>query len=252
MVALASLCLAPIDADLSSVTASFFGKIAETTISRHYLRHRGKPAFFPLSTTDFEDITAGWRNVELYLAFLKMNNPKLSVSQLLDMRKSLRSEKGSLTKIPDIMTHDGELREFYEIKPNNPDGVTKGVDKIANIKAFLDFFGLRSYGAGIGWKPDTKILLFEGHLPELLPTMSIPVKIKVFFHFKWLVPGLVVYEICVEPDLALEELVIKAIAAAIVLVIVFGPEILAAIAAAGEVLIPILTGAGGALVPATN
>ena len=67
--------------------------------------------------------------------------------------------------------------------------------------------------------------------------MSIPIKIKVFFHFKLVSLGLIVYDICVEPELALEELAIKAIAAAIVLVIVFGPEILAGIAAGGGELI---------------
>ena len=45
MVALTSLCMAPSEAQIESVTAGLFGKIAETTISRHYLKHRGKPQY---------------------------------------------------------------------------------------------------------------------------------------------------------------------------------------------------------------
>src|SRR5215472_15037090 len=119
MAALASLCMAPSTTGVSETVFKMFGHPAAGTIGNHYLRTRNKKFFFPLSTTDFEDFTAGWRNIELYLTFLKLNNPRLSASQLLDMRKSLGAEKGSLLKVPDLMTHDGDLREFYEIKPNS-------------------------------------------------------------------------------------------------------------------------------------
>jgi hypothetical protein len=244
--------MAPGQSGVSKTVSDLFGAAAAGTIGNHYLRTRGKQLFFPLSDTDFEDFTAGWRNVELYLAFLKLKNPGLSISQLLKMRESLISEKGSLLKVPDIMTHDGGRREFYEIKPNNPDGLRDAVDKIASIKAFLDFFGLSAYQGGVLYAPNVKMQLFSGYLPDLLPVaiMQVPVRINVYFHFFAVPPGVILYEICVDAETALEEMLLRAIAAAIILVILFGGEILAGIAAGAEEIFGGVE--AGELIPALN
>src|SRR5688572_19344146 len=109
-------CLAPSEF-LTPQAASAFGLVAEALVAKDYLENVGRTSFFPLSQTDFLDISIGFGNVALYIAFLKANNPSLSASQLLFM-----SSQGG-TKVPDLMTHDAPRRtEFYEVKPNSFDG----------------------------------------------------------------------------------------------------------------------------------
>src|SRR5262249_46296469 len=104
-----------------------------------------------------------------------------------------------------------------------PDGLSNGITKISNIGAFMSFFGL-PYRPGVAWSPNTRVLLFKGIMFEI--------EVKVFFHFFRIQPGLIVYEICIEAGVAIEDIVAKLIVGSVVLMIVFGPEILAAAAAA--------------------
>src|SRR5262245_53558253 len=114
-------CFAPSEV-VSSGDASAFGLIAEQFVGRDYLQRVGRSAFFPASTIDFQDISSGFGNVTLLISFLKTNNPHLTASKLLVM-----SAEFALVKVPDLMTHDPPRRtEFYEIKPNSPDGRFEG------------------------------------------------------------------------------------------------------------------------------
>ena len=109
---------------------SIAGELAGGMIQTDWHAHLGRTGVFPLSKKDFADFTAGFANMTLYTAFLKANNPQLSVSQLLKMRvKGIR-------KIPDFCTHDSPKRlDFYEVKPDSRDGRADGEQKIAEIDA---------------------------------------------------------------------------------------------------------------------
>lgn len=125
--------------------------------------------------------------------------------------------------MPDLLTDDGTITEFYEIKPNSPSGIVDGIEKVTKIGALMGFFNL-PYVPGTKFNSDKKVLIFKGIMFEI--------EVKVFFHFFRLQAGLIVYDICVEAGVAIEDIVAKAIIGAIVLIVVFGPEILAAAAAA--------------------
>jgi hypothetical protein len=169
------------------VTASAFGLIAETFISAKYLTHRGKSAWFPVSGTDFLDISVGFGNSALYIAFLKANNSHVSISHLLALSAA------GLLKIPDMCTHDSAVEEFYEIKPNSYSGRFAGRVKVAAIQALNSRLSL-PYTQGVRWGPDDHFVIFDG--------MFMGAKVKVTFHFFKIHAGLIVYELCIEGELA--------------------------------------------------
>ena len=179
-------CLAPSEFLKSAMTVAI-GAAAETFIEADYLQNVRRTSYFPRSTIDFADFSHGFGNTVLYIAFLKTNNPGLSVSQLAAI-----SGAGDL-KIPDIMTHDLARRtEFYEIKPNSVDGRFAGPTKIALIGAALASQGL-PHRAGIQYTPNKRIRFFKG--------APLGHSMEIFFHFERTAPGLIVYEFCVEGDL---------------------------------------------------
>jgi hypothetical protein len=177
------------------------------------------PTVFPVSTKDFVDFSHGFGNTPLVIAFLKANNPSLSVSQM-----AVLSAAG-LLKIADIITHDPPFRtEFYEIKPNSVDGVPAGRIKVASIGALMAKFPL-PYLPGTQYARDTKIKIFTGN-----PLGS---RLEICFHFMWIQPGLIVYEICAEGDL--EELGLKGLVAIMAATLV-------------TLMVEILAGLGGIII----
>jgi hypothetical protein len=211
-------CIAPSEI-ITPEAASAFGAVAESIIDSDYLTQVGRTTVFPVSTKDLIDFTHGFGNTPLAIAFLKANNPHLSVSQM-----AMLSAAG-LLKIADIITHDPPFRtEFYEIKPNSTDGVVAGRIKVASIGAMVAKFSL-PYLPGTQYAPDKKIKIYSGN-----PLGS---RLEIFFHFLWIQPGLIVYEICAEGDL--EELGLK------VLVAIMAAAIVALlIAATGGAAAPVL------------
>ncbi len=196
-------CIAPSEV-VTPAAASSFGAVAEYIIDSDYLTQVGRSTVFPVSTKDFIDFTHGFGNTPLVIAFLKTNNPRLSVSQLVVL------SAGGLLKIADIITHDPPFRtEFYEIKPNSLDGALAGRTKVASIGALMSRF-LLPYLPGTQYAPDKQIKIFSGN-----PLGS---RLELFFHFKWIQPGLIVYEICAEGDL--EGLGLKVLVAIIAAAIV--------------------------------
>jgi hypothetical protein len=165
--------------------ASRMGNLAELRIAPEYLSHVGRPGFFPVPPAiDFFDISVGFGNNALYIAYLNSKHPHLSASQLQNLTDD------ALKKIPDIVTFDPQKRtEFYEIKPNNPDNIGKGKKKIAEVHALFQSFGL-PYNPGIRWRPDTKIRLWSGGL--------MGIQVDVDFHFFYLLDGLILYELCAQ------------------------------------------------------
>lgn len=195
-------CVAPSEF-LTTPTASAFGSVAEAIIQADYLKDVGRVSFFPASPFDFIDISHGFGNSILYIAFLGANNPRLSTSQL-----AVLSVGGDL-KIPDIMTHNPPRRtEYYEIKPNSLTGRPAGATKVALIAAVMSAFSL-PYVPGIQYTPNKKISIFSG--------TPLGARLDVFFHFQRIAPGLIVYEICAEGEL--EKLGLAALLAILAVII---------------------------------
>ena len=196
------ICLAP--SELMTPTASSaVGTAVEKIIEADYLADVKRLGFFPASFKDFADFSLGFGNSPLWLSFLALNNPKLSVQRLAVMSKN------GLVKIPDICTSDLSDTEFYEIKPNSVDGRYEGGKKITEIIAFMTSLSL-PYVPGMSYSPNKKIRIFAG---SLLGTTF-----EVFLHFERILPGLVVYDFCVKGNL--RELGLKTALAAIAAAIV--------------------------------
>jgi len=162
-------------------TGNIIGHMVESFVVQEYLKHVGRATVYPANLKDFSDYTAGFANTTLYTAFLKQNNPSLSVSELLKMRiKGIR-------RIPDICTHDYPRRtEYYEIKPNSPTGRIDGAIKMAEIQAFNDAYNL-PYTPGTIFRPDSYKIFFDDTLQGIPTTLAI--------HYERIGPGLIGYEI---------------------------------------------------------
>lgn len=199
-------CLAPSEL-VETPVAQAFGLIAESFIGLRYLSHTGRTGFFPTNPSDFQDISAGFSNVTLFISFIKSHNPGLSVAELL-----MLSAAAGMVRVPDLMTDDATRDVFYEIKPNSLSGRTAGKAKIAALDALFARFSL-PYRSGSSWSPDEKIKVFSGKMFGR--------HIEGSFHYFRSSAGLILYEICIEGDLldlALDVLV--AIALAIILIII--------------------------------
>jgi hypothetical protein len=205
---------------------SAFGAIAESIIGGRFLDHVGRRAngFFPGSPTqeDFQDISIGIGNTNLYILYLKVHN-KISISQFIILSAA------GLLNIPDLVTHNPPRSstptraEFYEIKPNSPSGLAKGAAKIVSI-ALLNSALPLPYKKGTIWTPDEKILISKGD--------PLGVHLEVSFHFKRIADALIVYEICVDGEL-------EKIALALLIAIL--AIILALILKGGRIPVPIPT-----------
>jgi hypothetical protein len=182
----------PVNVILPPPLDSAFGAVAESIIGGRFLDSVGRRAngFFPSSPTqeDFQDISIGIGNVRLHILYCDFHN-SLSVRQRLALLPS---------RIPDIITHNPSRSsaptraEFYEIKPNSPTGIADGIAKISMVRLVYGAVRL-PYVTGTIWSPDEKILISRGS--------PLGIKLEVFFHYKRIMSGLIVYEICVEGEL---------------------------------------------------
>jgi hypothetical protein len=211
-------CL-PVSVILAPPWDSAFGAIAESIIGSRFLDHIGRTGrgFFPSSTTqeDFQDISIGIGNSRLYLLYLGFHNT-ISFKQMLILTAS------AMVKIPDLITHNPSnprktihptRTEFYEIKPNSPTGIADGLGKIVAISLLYSALPL-PYLSGTMWSPDERILISSGS--------PLGVRLEVFFHFKRISPGLIVYDICIEGELEKIALAVLIAILAIILAIIFG------------------------------
>ena len=201
-------CIAPSEM-LVPEAASQFGGAAEAIVQLDYLKSVVPAAYFPASQTDFIDISHGFGNTALYIAFVAANHPNLSPSQLAVM-----AGDGGL-KIPDILTSDAPRRtEFYEIKPNSPSGRQAGSEKVALIDAARTSLNL-PYVPGTQFpspQPDVRVPIYSGS--------PLGARLEVFFRYQRIQPGLIVYDICAEGELdKLGLAVLQLLLAAIVLLL---------------------------------
>jgi hypothetical protein len=109
-------------------------------------------------------------------------------------RKSGRSWRdspllGMTWKRPDIVIHEGGLRQFEEIKPNSPTGRASGREKVDDVDAYMAFNDL-PYVRGTSYVPPTREI-------EIKNTKVYGRRIRLSVEARRLEPGLIVYRICV-------------------------------------------------------
>ncbi len=163
--------------------ASPLGDIIEGIIRDDYCKSKGGCQAFPAGQDFFDDRTFG--NQQLFIAFLKSNNPQLAQSELL----VLLAQQKEMFQVPDICIHQPPRFEIYEIKPTSPKGLREGIAKLSRVGAFCDSYGL-PYVPGTRYKPDKTIQL------ETVPTPMMDIEVSI--HVFWKQPGLILYEICTE------------------------------------------------------
>ena len=199
-------CFAPSEI-LDSVDSSPFGAIAEAIIEADYLRFVGRVGAFPASETEFFDSRTPFPSPTVYKSFLTAHHPHLDLIDLFKLG-------GGLSRVPDIMTHDdaGGVFEFYEIKPNSPDGRAAGEVKVAHIHALQQFFGL-PYVPGTSYAPNGEIEFFSGS--------ALGIDIRLFLKVRLAATqGLLLYKVCAEShEWVPEELLLAAVAAALIALI---------------------------------
>lgn len=160
---------------------SGFGTIAERLIEQDYCDTLGCAP-----TTTFIDNF----NPTAYRAFLVSHNPSLR-----SRGKAIALAVASATGIarPDIMCDDGARKDYYEIKPLSPSGVAAGLEKLAEIAAFMAALGL-PYVPGTIYSPSKDIPIMSG--------LVIGEPLTVSLNVNRFVPGLVTYSLCLEGNLA--------------------------------------------------
>ncbi|HEY3861208.1 MAG TPA: DUF4157 domain-containing protein [Verrucomicrobiae bacterium] len=243
-------CIAP-SFVVDFMTASVFGTIAESVIDADYLAQKGGTPFGDV----FFDNPIG---PLAYIAFLAAHHPSLNKT-LLAVQISLAG--GVL--VPDILdTRPAAAPEFYDVKPDSPDGRAAGRGKLAAIDAFMSFNSL-PYARGSSYSPNPSIPLPLGG-PALiaaiaavtggavvLPALACGLPV-VTLAPRRAANGLLLYEVCVEADLDcyLKVLTLEALLAAIIIAIIASDGILvpaaAGAAAAGGAFAVGAAGAGTA------
>jgi hypothetical protein len=228
-----TVCLAPSEI-VNAATAGKMGKPAEIVIEADYCSKLGPCT---IMVTDFFDL-GGWRSP--YIAFLAANNPSLSVTGV-----AIQTMLAGGVVIPDIVTHKPGRTEYYEIKPNSPDGRLAGAGKMAALAAFMSYNKL-PYTPGTAYVPTPRIPI-PGAGALVLATLNLPALAAcgapdIAFGISRPAPGLLLYELCITADfeciakvVALEVFVAVAIAAILAL--------LAGGAVAAPAAAPVLAGA---------
>jgi hypothetical protein len=215
-------CLSPSGWGATPLQAAKFGKWAERRIGSDYLTHVGRSNWCPVNMKDFSDFSAGWKNIDIFLYFVKDNNPgKIGFVD----ETALRTTAG-LIRCPDLMTHDSLARrfEYYEIKPSSPTGNVAGRTKMAALDAMFAYFKL-PYRGGTRWQPQT-----EGKY-SLGKTSVLGTNFDLYFYYWNDGGGLIFYEICAKGEF--DEVVHKmslgiAIVTILLVALYYGPALVAA------------------------
>jgi len=158
-------------------------------------------------------------NPTQYRDFLVAHNPSLGSGA-----KAVALAAASVTGIarPDIMCDDGVRKDYYEIKPLSPSGVTAGLRKLTAIQAFMAVLEL-PYVPGTTYSPSKDIPIMSGLV--LGEPLTVSLNVQRF------APGLVTYSLCLEGNLV--EILAKVALAALLAWI--AAQLLGAV---GPVLVP--------------
>jgi hypothetical protein len=160
---------------------SGFGTLAERFIEQDYCATLGcTPA------TEYIDNY----NPGAYLAFMRAHNPSLGSGA-----PAAALLAASVTGIarPDLMTDNGARREYYEIKPFSPDGVSAGMEKLVEIMAFMATLSL-PYIPGVTYSPSKDIPMWSG--------MVLGEPLGMALNVQRHLPGLVTYSLCLRGNLS--------------------------------------------------
>jgi hypothetical protein len=201
--------------DLAGSLSSAFGYFAETVIESDYCNTMGcSPA-----TEYFDNGLAGPVD-PAYAGFIIAHNSLASWQKVFLAIASVQR--------PDILVDKPGIRDFFEIKPRSPAGMTKGIEKLLAIAAYMSVLSL-PYVWGTSYSPSFRKLLASG------PVLGTP--LNVWLRVERIAPGLIVYDICLEGDLLeiLAKVSLAALLAAIIAAIIVVTE-----GGAAPVLIPLL------------
>jgi hypothetical protein len=163
-----------------------FGFFVEPIVQGHYCEAkviRGSLCR-PVVTEFFDDMG----NVNDFVLFLKAHNPHVDADLL---RSQFAVPGGSGLKIPDIITHEDPTFEFYEIKPNNTNGIADGRAKLFALKALCTNEHL-PYQAGTVYRPFLPVKF------RIRTSVIVGTPYDVFLRILSPEPGLITYEVCLE------------------------------------------------------
>src|SRR5918995_2936813 len=129
-------CFAGNETGASSKDLGMMGNIIETGVMLDYIINRklrgGTVDIFPSSTArDFFDVNSD--RCEALAAFLKLRNSFVDETVIRDFCRQRKVRDGDKSLVPDIITHDGDLKEFYEVKSASTKGRSDGRQKIRNF-----------------------------------------------------------------------------------------------------------------------
>jgi len=200
------LCYAPseyVETDISSP----FGNWAEDLVMVNYVRKTGGAP----GLTDFLDEQkilpkTGKRPNAVEISkklydFLRQHNPPMNAKGNL-WNDEFNAKR---TRVPDLLTHKPDRKDYYEIKPGSPSGVRAGNSKLTALGLMMPKFQL-SYVAGTHYspgKPDDVDI--TARMPRIMNVMAARLglrKIKVTFTFRrsGAPAGLVLYWICIDME----------------------------------------------------
>jgi hypothetical protein len=136
------------------VTRNKFSTFCGMLVSLNYLfGFRKKTSAAPFARADFID-PSGLRGTHVqgfYYNLLKANHPTFMSRPEFDRQvRTVVPGKGSLVKIPDLLTSDldAHVFEYYEIKPDNAAGLSDANVKLDIIQDFMNRNGLSIYTKG--------------------------------------------------------------------------------------------------------
>ena len=123
--------------------------------------------------------------VTVYKSFLKIHNPHLIA----------KSETGLTKAVPDILIHNNNIKEFYEIKPNSIAGRSAGKEKITKLLSIYKDFNL-PYIEGEKFIPPDELKL--GTINIVISGAKVPVHVSIGLKKHG---ALIYYSLCIETDI---------------------------------------------------
>jgi hypothetical protein len=165
---------------------------------------------YPFGTTHFVDPSGlkGTRTQDAYFRWLNQNHPGRISRQVYD-----KPGKG----IPDMITSENSPNSFiyYEIKPDNPQGLSDGREKLTRIRDTLNRFTLPPYrpGPAIHIRP-LNIVVMNNNVGAGVMKVSLDLRVPD--------PGLIVYKFRVDFSIDPGQFITKAVIALAIVAILEG------------------------------
>lgn len=220
-------CFAGSDSGANTQTLSLVGNIVEAVVMVDYLAYRvangGVPIVFDApGAAEFFDVKGD--RCEQFASFLKLKNGHVDEALIDAFCRQRKVRDGDRSMVPDIITHDGALREFYEVKPASSSGRAAGRQKIRNFCELNAGHGMPycadpdplnpvAVPRGNSYNPNYRKVFWRGQYH------SIPAQVSLRFERDS--DSLVLYRFCVEvtPDVVNETVLVLLVKAAIVALI---------------------------------